>query len=97
MHSSEEISPTRQEYRLTAFQKLLYLAIAAVFLVGAGFFFKLAIDPIGRGFALVVGFVALIPGLILVSLAMRSRLILDGSQDRASFGSTHLHRQPERN
>jgi hypothetical protein len=80
MHSLEEINTTRHEYRLTAAKKLHYLTLAAMCLVGAGFFFKLAIDPIGREFALGVGSVVLIPGLILVSLAVRSRLILGGSR-----------------
>jgi len=49
-------------------------------IIGSGFFFKLAIDPVGREFVLIVGVIFLIPGLMLVSLAMRSRLILDGSR-----------------
>jgi len=51
--------------------------LAAVFLSGAGFFIKLAIDPPVRQLAL-VGSLFLIPGLFLVSLALRSRLILVG-------------------
>src|SRR4051812_5182008 len=69
-----------REYRLTRLKKLSHLALACVFLAGSGFFFKLAIDPIGREFPLVIGFLALIPGLILVSLALRSRLTLDGDR-----------------
>lgn len=74
------ILATRREYDLRPFQKFSYLAFAALFLLGSGFFFKLAIDPIGRDFALMAGVISLIPGLILVSLALRSRLILDGSR-----------------
>jgi hypothetical protein len=80
VQSRQEISTTRSEYQLTTFQKLLYLALAAVFLCGGGFFLKLALDPIGRDFAMVVGLLFLVPGFILVSLALRSRLILDGDR-----------------
>lgn len=75
-----EIETSRHEYRLATSQKFHYLALAAIFLVSAGFFFKLGIDPVGREFALAVGVLLLIPGVILVSLALRSRLILDGDR-----------------
>ena len=72
---------TTREYRLNSSQKLQYLVLAALCLFGAGFFFKLAIDdPIAADFALVVSVIALVPGIILVSLALRSRLILDGNR-----------------
>ena len=80
MQSLQEINATRGEYQLKTFQKLLYLALAAVFLCGGGFFLKLASDPAGREFAMVVGLLFLVPGFILVSLALRSRLILDGDR-----------------
>jgi hypothetical protein len=69
-----------REYRLTAFKKLSHLAFACVFLVGAGFSFKLATDPSGREVPLPIGILALIPGLVLISLALRSRLTLDGER-----------------
>ncbi len=47
----DEIDTPRQEYQLTTSQKLIYLAFAAMLIIGSGFFFKLAIDPIGRDFA----------------------------------------------
>ncbi len=77
MHSAEEIETTRHEYRLSTFGRLRYLGLAAILLIGSGFFFKLAVHPIGREFALVVGILFLIPGLILVTTSFRSRLILD--------------------
>jgi hypothetical protein len=76
----EEVRLGRRQYRLRGLQKFQYLALAAVFLVGTGFFLKLAADPIGRDFVLVVGLAFLIPGLALISLALRSRLTLDESR-----------------
>jgi hypothetical protein len=61
MPSLDQISSTRREYVLTNGRKLNHILLAAVFLIGAGFFFKLAIDPIGRDFALMVGVIALVP------------------------------------
>lgn len=78
MHSSSEMNTIRHEYPLTGSRKVTHLIYAAMFLIGAGFFFRLAIDPVGREFPLVVGVLFLVPGLIMVSLAVRSRLILDG-------------------
>jgi hypothetical protein len=66
-----EINTGVRQYRLTTFKKLSHLALACVFFVGTGFLLKLE---------LVLGFLALIPGLILVSLALRSRLTLDGDR-----------------
>lgn len=80
MNDSAEIGAGRQEYRLKTSRKLTHLAYASMLMIGAGFFFKLAINPFGRDFALVVGFLLLISSLILVRLAFRSRLILDGSR-----------------
>jgi len=76
--SFDQISATRREYQLKNGRKIHHILLAAVFLVGAGFFFKLAIDPIGREFALVVGVIALAPGMMLLLQAWRCRLILDG-------------------
>ena len=80
MESLSKIDASRRVYSLQTSQKLVYLTGAAAFIVGAGFFFKLAIDPIGRDFVLAVGLVFLLLGFIVVSLAMRSRLILEGSR-----------------
>src|SRR6185437_3872327 len=68
----------RREYALTNGRKINYSLLAAVFLIGAGFFFKLAIEPIGREFALVVGVVFLAPGIMLLMQSWRGRLILEG-------------------
>ncbi|HVC47861.1 MAG TPA: hypothetical protein VND90_11490 [Terracidiphilus sp.] len=78
MPSPDPINTTRREYALTNGRKLHHILLAAVFLIGAGFFFKLAIDPIGRDFALVVGVISLVPGMMLVLQSLRCRLILDG-------------------
>ena len=80
MHSAEEIETTRHEYRLSTFGRLRYLGLAAIFLIWSGFFFKAAVHPVGREFVLVVGILFLIPGIILVTISFRSRLILDGNQ-----------------
>lgn len=71
-------SATRREYVLTNGRKINRTLLAAVFLIGAGFFFKLAINPIGREFALVVGVISLAPGMMLLLQSWRSRLILEG-------------------
>jgi len=80
MNSADDISTTNREYGLTNGQRFQYLALAALFLFGAGFFFKLAIDPVGRDFALLVGLASLVPGSILALVALRSRLTLDGDR-----------------
>ena len=54
--------------------------LAGVFFVGAGFFFKLAINPIGRDFPLVIGGISLILGLAVIVQAWTSCLILDGDR-----------------
>lgn len=77
MPSLDQISATRREYVLTNERKIKHALLAAVFLIGAGFFFKRAIDPIGREFALVVGIILLAPGAMLLLQAWRSRLILE--------------------
>jgi hypothetical protein len=77
MPSLDQISATRREYVLTNGRKINQTLFAAVFLVGAGFFFKLAINPIGREFALVVGIIFLAPGIMFLLEAWRSRLILE--------------------
>ena len=82
---SIDINTTLREYRLTTLQKRLYLAYAAAILVGAGISLNLATDPFSRYFDLVVGFLALGIGLILVLLALRSRLILDGDRIELSL------------
>jgi hypothetical protein len=77
MPSLDQISATRREYVLTKGRKVNHTLLAAVFLIGAGFFFKLAINPIGREFGLVVGLILLAPGAILLLQAWHSRLILE--------------------
>jgi len=77
MVSLEQLSATRREYVLTNGRKINHILLAAVFLIGSGFFFKLAIDPIGREFALVVGIIFLAPGTMFLLQAWRSRLILE--------------------
>jgi hypothetical protein len=76
--SLDQISETRREYVLTNGRKLIFILLAAVILIGAGFFFKFAINPIDRDFGLVTGVIALVPGIILLLHAWRCRLILDG-------------------
>ena len=78
MSSLDQIGATRREYMLTNGRKLHHILLAAVFLIGAGFFFKLTIDPIGRDFALAVGIIFLVPGTMLLLQAWRCRLTLDG-------------------
>lgn len=80
MHLSEQFNIMRREYCLDSPQKFRYLGLAVIFLVGAGFFLRLAADPIGRDFVLAVGLGSLIAALALISLALRSRLLLDGSR-----------------
>jgi hypothetical protein len=81
---------TIREYRLNLSQKIQYLVLAtfAFFVAGlffkiaiiAGLFLKVAIDPIGLGFGLALGVIFLATGLAMVSLALRSRLILNGNR-----------------
>lgn len=54
--------------------------LAGAFVVCAGFFLKLAVNPIGRDFVLAVGGISLILGLVLIAHAWSSRLILDGDR-----------------
>jgi hypothetical protein len=71
---------THRKYTLTTGRKVSQSVFAGVFFVGAGFFFKLAINPIGRDFALAIGGISLILGLALILQAWTSRLILDGDR-----------------
>jgi hypothetical protein len=71
---------THRKYTLTTGRKISQSVFAGVFFVGAGFFFKLAINPIGRDFALAIGGISLILGLALILQAWTSRLILDGDR-----------------
>ena len=65
---------------MTFSKKLFYWMDATTFLIASGASFKLAINPIGRHFALVIGILFLGPSLYLFGLPLRSRLILDGSR-----------------
>lgn len=94
MRSLDQISDTRREYALTNGRKLNYFLLAAFFLIVAGCFFKLAIDPIGREFALVVGFASLAPGIMLLLQSWRGRLILEGDvvEVQSAFRVHRAHR-----
>ena len=78
MRSLDQLSAARRQYALTTGRKLNYAVLALALLIGAGFFFKLAIDPVGRVFALVVGVIFLAPGIMLLVQSWRSRLVLEG-------------------
>jgi hypothetical protein len=80
MDSLQKANTGRREYRLTTFQKGVYWIYGSMSFVGSGFFVKLAINPFGRDFALVVIALLLGLGLYLILLSLRSRLILDGSR-----------------
>lgn len=80
MRPLDQTSTTRREYPLTAGRKISQGVLAGVFFVGAGFFLKLAVNPIGRDFVLAIGGISLILGLMLVAQAWTSRLILDGDR-----------------
>jgi hypothetical protein len=76
----DQTSTTRHEYRLTTGRRITQSLFAGVFLVGAGFFLKLAINPIGRDFVLAIGGISLILGLMIIVQGWTARLILDGDQ-----------------
>lgn len=76
----DQTSTTRHEYRLATGRRITQSLFAGVFLVGAGFFLKLAIDPVGRDFALAVCGISLILGLMIIVQGWSARLILDGDQ-----------------
>lgn len=80
MHPLDQTSTTRREYPLTTGRKINQGLLAGVFLVGAGFFLNLAVNPIGRDFAFAIGGISLILGLVLVAHAWSSRLTLDGDR-----------------
>jgi hypothetical protein len=91
-----EIDTTVREYRLATSKIVGRLAVAAVFLCGAGFFFKAAIGhPIG-GWEVpaVFGSFFFFPGLYIVSRAIRSRLIIDGDriEVRSALRTFNAHR-----
>lgn len=85
MHPIDQTSTTRREYRLTTGRRITQSLFAGVFFVGAGFFLKLAMDPVGRDFVLVVGGISLILGLMIIAQVWTAKLILDG--DRIEVGS----------
>lgn len=80
MDSLEQLSEPRSEYRLAPIQQFIYLALAAMLSLCAGFSFKLATDPVGRDFVLLAGFALLIAALILTLQALRSRLLIEESR-----------------
>ena len=81
----DQTSTIRHEYRLTTGRRITQSLLAGVFFVGAGFLLKLAIDPVGRDFALAVGGISLILGLMIIAKVWTAKLILDG--DRIEVGS----------
>ena len=91
MSSLDQTNATRREYALTNGRRFNYSLLAAVFLIGAGYFFKLAINPIGREFALVVGVIFLAPGVILLLQAWRCRLILQDDTIEV-YSAFRIHR-----
>ena len=80
MHTLEQAGTNHRKYSLTTSRKIGQSVLAAVFLAGAGFFLRLAVNPIGRDFVLAIGGTSLILGLILIAQAWTSRLILDGDR-----------------
>ena len=87
---------THRKYSLTTGRKVGQSVYAGVLFVGAGFFFKLAVDPVGRDFALAIGGISLILGLALILQAWTSRLILDGDRIEArSAFRTHAATRAE--
>ena len=80
MQSFDQVGATRREYSLTTSRRVGQSVLAAVFLAGAGFFLRLAVNPIGRDFVLVVGGTSLILGLALIAQVWTSRLVLDGDR-----------------
>ena len=80
MLSLDQTSTTRREYSLTTGRKISQGVYAGVFFVGAGFFLKLAVNPIGRDFVLAIGGISLTLGLMLIVKAWTARLILDGDR-----------------
>ena len=80
MHTLEQVGTNHREYSLTTSRKIGQTVLAAVFLAGAGFFLRLAVNPIGRDFVLAIGGTSLILGLILIAQAWTSRLILDSDR-----------------
>src|ERR1700679_2544731 len=94
MRPLDQTSTTRREYPLTTGRKISQGVYAGVFLVGAGFFLKLAVNPIGRDFVLVIGGILLILGLMLVAQVWTSRLILD--EDRIEVRSAFRTRSATR-
>ncbi len=85
----DQISATRREFSLTTGRKISQGVYAAVLFAGAGFFLRLAVDPVGQDFVLAVGGISLVIGLILIVQAWTLRLILDGDriEVRSAFRS----------
>lgn len=85
----DQTSTTSHEYQFTTGRRITQSLFAGVFLVGAGFFLKLAVNPIGRDFALAVGGISLILGLMMIAQVWTARLIIDGDriEVRSAFRS----------
>lgn len=72
---------TRRAYSLATSKKALYLVSATLCIAGGGFFLKDAVaHPLGRPLSVPFGILFIIPGLMLGSSSLRSRLVLDGDQ-----------------
>lgn len=80
MSTFEQTGTTPGEYRLGTGRKVSQSVLAAVFLAGAVFFLRLAVDRAGRDFAIAVGVVCLVPGILILLQAWSSRLILEGDR-----------------
>ncbi len=80
MQSIDQSVTTRHEFRLTIGRKIGQSIFATVFLIGAGSFVTLAMNPFGREFAVAVGVLALVLWIMLLVQVWSSRLILDGNR-----------------
>src|SRR5579875_9201 len=87
----DKASNARREYPLTTGRRISQSVLAAVFLFGAGFFLKKAVNPIGRDFVLAIGGISLILGILVMLQAWSSRLVLDGDRiELHSIFRTHI-------
>lgn len=78
MDNMQEMNTNRREYPLKTLQKILLFLVSTLFFAGSGFFFILAINPVGREFSLFMGAVFLLPNFYLIPMALRSRIVING-------------------
>ena len=69
-----------REYPLTIWRMITHLVWAALFLAMAAFFLRQSVNPYGGDFSLVIGSALMMPFLLFIVLAFRSRLILQGDR-----------------